>query len=178
MEGLLMRIQGVSWYLYSLVISTVLLQESPQNYTADNRKHFFLAHMCVDWLGLSWAWLQAMAWIQVFSNHSGTSSYPGVFFSWQRQKHESHPSLFQTCVHITSADNIALPEVIHTAKPRMKGQGNTLPLARSLVKVYVHNITAGECKIVSNDSVFHSVHGQEHIRSSERTVNGNRQEPR
>ena len=61
MEGLVMRIQGVSWYLYSLVISTVLLQESPQNYRVDNRKHLFLAHVCVDWLGLSWAWLQAMA---------------------------------------------------------------------------------------------------------------------
>lgn len=28
-EGLVMRVQGVFWYLYSLVNSTVMLQDSP-----------------------------------------------------------------------------------------------------------------------------------------------------
>lgn len=64
--------------------------------------HFSLT--CVAWLRLSWAWLQSMGWIQVFCNHSGTSSYQGMFFSWQRQKYNSHLSLFQTSAHILPAN--------------------------------------------------------------------------
>lgn len=123
--------------------------------------------MCVIWLGLSWAWLLSVGWIQVFSNHSGTSSYQGMLFSWQRQKGMIHPNLFPTSAYITSA-NISMPRVSHTVKPRMKGQGSSLLLPRGPLKVWVCNTSTGDWIIESNNSFLHSTHGQEHIWTWER----------
>lgn len=70
-------------------------------------------------------------------------NYQGMSFSWQRQKGKRPPSLFQTLVHVTSA-NISLPKVSNTAKPRMKGLGSSLSCPRGPVKGQVCNSTTGE----------------------------------
>lgn len=45
-EGLVMRKPSVSWSLYSVVVSTVMLQEEPLKLHGFGSRRSFLTHMC------------------------------------------------------------------------------------------------------------------------------------
>lgn len=94
-----------------------------------DRKHLFLAYI----VGISWAQLGL---ILAYGLDSGffliilkpTPTKVCYFHGRGRAIHGARAtqSLFQTSARITSA-NITLPKVNHTAKPRKKEQGCTLP---------------------------------------------------
>lgn len=87
---------------------------------------------------------------------------------------QGQSKLISTSACVTAA-NTPLPKARHTAKPRRKGPGYTLPLPRGPAKLWVYNITTGGSRIGSDNSVFHSSPGREHIWTSGRTVTRHRQ---
>lgn len=108
--------------------------------------------MCIGWGSAGLGSCPCVEFRGFFPNHSATSSYQGMLFSWQRRECKGNPNLFQISARVTAAfqisarvtaANIPLLRASHTAKPRRKGPGYTLPLPRGPAKPWVYNIMTG-----------------------------------